>query len=915
MATRFISVLAAIGAAAFGCGGTSANKPPEPSRQIEVRTQLDAFSLRNGARVLVVRDPATDLVHVATRYDVGAIDDPPGKEGMAHLVEHMAFMVRDGERTLGSYLAESALYSNAHTVLDYTHFDSQGLESELAALLRVEAGRLTPGLCQGISDELFAREREVVLNELRHRHDKADWRGLIATEVYPAGHPYNRRVGGTEATVSSITREEACAFMDRFYVPAHVTMIITGNVDKAGVQAALDKTLVTVPGRAPVERTKPPHTEVVKGIRTRARAVRKPYLIGMWSLPPMLSDDDAAIGMAMANLRYEANKVLELDDLGEVEVVLRIGGVRAPVALLIAELDAVDKADAARRAVTEVANRLSETLSADDFEALKSRTMTDAVIAFDSLSARADRYADYLALADGQRGYFVQELERIHSLSAERVKNATELAFAPARAGWIIVTPSNTDGEYTQVPQQFTGMTHDDGGHEVVVDPAEADQPLAVPVSKSKMHRATRFQLDNGLRVVLLPSSSVPTVDIRLVFASGAASEPADQAGISAVAAHGLEMAVPETREELARLKFFYRVGGYVSASVDEDSTMFRVTGLESYIDGLLAGLGHYVRNGTYNGSAIAEMRKAWKSELADDDNVTARVLSQAIHRAVYGEDHAYSRLGAITRASVDKMSGNHASDFRHRHYVAGNGALIITGKFDTDVVEKHVRYVFDGWPAGQRSQPDLGRARPRPQRLGVASAAQPTVSIAIAYPVPAGLARDPAAYAAWRVLESMLSARVSAVRSELAASYGLSADLRINQGPSSLIIGGKVDRRRAGEALKATLAAIADLTPGPAFAVDFALARRALAARLGTTTNSAGSTGRQLTYAMRNELDNDFIAERVAAAAALSQDRVIELLPTLAPARQSVILYGPEADLRSAFTAAGITGATVVRR
>ena len=53
-------------------------------------------------------------------------------------------------------------------------------------------------------------------------------------------------------------------------------------------------------------------------------------------------------------------------------------------------------------------------------------------------------------------------------------------------------------------------------------------------------------QLPNGMSVVLLPIASVPTVDIRMVFRSGGADEPADATGAALVAGHGLTWNLPK---------------------------------------------------------------------------------------------------------------------------------------------------------------------------------------------------------------------------------------------------------------------------------------------------------------------------------------------------------------------------------
>src|SRR5262249_13726809 len=54
----------------------------------------------NGLRFIIMPDPTTQLVEVDVHYDVGAREDPEGKAGLAHLVEHLMFQTRpDGPET------------------------------------------------------------------------------------------------------------------------------------------------------------------------------------------------------------------------------------------------------------------------------------------------------------------------------------------------------------------------------------------------------------------------------------------------------------------------------------------------------------------------------------------------------------------------------------------------------------------------------------------------------------------------------------------------------------------------------------------------------------------------------------------------------------------------------------------------
>ncbi len=206
-------VMVMVMVATAGCGALL--KPPDPDRRLDVHTAGDVFDSARGYRFVVLPEPAASVIRLDVRYPVGSLHDPIGKEGLAHLVEHLLTEVevtRDGVTTsLDAEVGRVALSYNAHTTTDSTVYETLARPAALDDLMRVEAERITTG-CAGIPRALFEREREVVRNELRQRGGEGSaLRQQIHEAVYPAGHPY-RRLDSTE-TVAAISYEDVCAFL------------------------------------------------------------------------------------------------------------------------------------------------------------------------------------------------------------------------------------------------------------------------------------------------------------------------------------------------------------------------------------------------------------------------------------------------------------------------------------------------------------------------------------------------------------------------------------------------------------------------------------------------------------------------------------------------------------------------------
>src|SRR5436190_1438476 len=196
-------VLAATAASLFALSCTPAN-PKFAFKHAERRGKLES----NGLRFVLMPDESTQLVEVDIRYDVGSREDPPGKAGLAHVVEHLMFQQRpDGPTTppLMMSINDMTTFFNAYTNWDTTHYMMTARMERLDDMLKIEAMRLYYG-CQTISKEEFEREREVVRNEIRQRGGTAEGQipQLVMSSIYPKGHAYERMIGGDDAQLTTI---------------------------------------------------------------------------------------------------------------------------------------------------------------------------------------------------------------------------------------------------------------------------------------------------------------------------------------------------------------------------------------------------------------------------------------------------------------------------------------------------------------------------------------------------------------------------------------------------------------------------------------------------------------------------------------------------------------------------------------
>jgi zinc protease len=212
------------------------------------------FKLANGLQVIVIPDHRTPVVTHLITYRVGSADEPPGKSGIAHFLEHLMFKgtEKNPAGRFSKMLGTVGGQENAFTTTDYTGYYQRVPREHLGAVLEFEADRMT-GLV--LSDANVLPERDVVLEEYNMRVANSPEARLgeqIAAALY-LNHPYGRPVIGWRSEIEKLNRADALAFYRRFYGPNNAVVVIAGDITLEEVKALAEKTYGAVPQRADTE--------------------------------------------------------------------------------------------------------------------------------------------------------------------------------------------------------------------------------------------------------------------------------------------------------------------------------------------------------------------------------------------------------------------------------------------------------------------------------------------------------------------------------------------------------------------------------------------------------------------------------------------------------------------------------------
>src|SRR5438552_8550554 len=207
--------------------GTGRSGEADPHRVVHT-------GLANGLEVVIIPDHRAPVATHMVWYKHGSADDPVGKSGVAHFLEHLMFK---GTRKypMGAFstlVAELGGQQNAFTSHDVTAYFQQIPREHLAICMEFEADRMKNIV---ITDEIVAPERSVVLEERAMRTESAPAQ-IIGEAVQAAlftTHPYGKPVIGWRTEIEKLDRADALAYYERFYTPENALAVIAGDVEPA----------------------------------------------------------------------------------------------------------------------------------------------------------------------------------------------------------------------------------------------------------------------------------------------------------------------------------------------------------------------------------------------------------------------------------------------------------------------------------------------------------------------------------------------------------------------------------------------------------------------------------------------------------------------------------------------------------
>lgn len=692
------------------------------------RYAFEQLELDNGLKVITLEDHSCPIVAVQVWYHVGSKNEEPGRQGFAHMFEHMMFRGTDRLSETGHFdhIRRVGGDCNAYTAFDQTVYVQTVPSNQLELVLWLESERMA---FLNIDKKGFETERKVVEEELRQGHNRPYGRipEKLLAEVY-GETCYGWTPGGQISHLRKATVEEVSKFWDKYYAPNNATLVVVGDLKHGDAQKLAKRYFEWVPAcpqppRPSCDMAAPqkPRTIKLKEDKGPLPALGVGYLTVPESHPDSLPLEIlmGALGGGESSRLYV--DIVKEKKIAQVALGAAFGFEQSGLAAAGGVLLPFGKKKELLASIRAHVDRIREEgITEAEMEKMKNQLRRGEVQGAMTVASKAGLLGKYAVLwGDAER--INRRLDEIEAVTIEDVQRVAKKYLAKKRAMTVSIEPDAAGvmgsllggkKESAEDPDQIPPV-EDDGTNRVAKrtgPKADAKRPKDYPTAPPMGPLLdampdmafTDQTLSNGLRVVVVSNHEVPMVSVTLGIKSGAWSE--GKPGAASAAMNLLTKGTTtRTAKELAEILESQAIN--LSGSAEMDAARVSCSALVGQLDLAAELMRDVIENPTFPKEEFDLQIQQTKMGLMISTRTPEYLADREMRRQLYGE-HPYSRTVTGEMEDVDKLTVEDLRAWWGEHLRPENAVLYLAGDINAKegfgLAEKH----FSGWKVDRPFRP-----------------------------------------------------------------------------------------------------------------------------------------------------------------------------------------------------------------
>jgi zinc protease len=678
---------------------------------VEKKTTLGGiteYDYPNGLRVLLFPDPSSPKVTINMNYLVGSRFEGYGETGMAHLLEHMNFILSTNGRNIKKELTDHGAQWNGTTDYDRTNYFETvtasddnlkwalGLEAERMVNMRMEKG-------------LLDTEMTVVRNEFERGENNPQ--EILEERVVATAylwHNYGKSVIGSRADIEKVPIDRLAAFYKKYYQPDNAVLVIAGQFDTAKALQYVADTC----GRIPRPTRKLEETYTVEPAQDGERTVElrrvgnNQAVIVLWHAPALSNPDSAALEVLSGIMSGAGGrggggtgrlyKAL-VDSKKALGVNMSYEELHDPGFVLVsANLSKDQSLDDVRKTIVDtVAGVISEPPSKEEVEREKTRIVQGMERSMTNSQQAALGLTSMIASGDWR--LFFKNYDELKKVTPDDVVRVAKLYFKASNRTVGEFIPDAAPDRTEVPPGDDLEAVFKDYKTTLAVSQGEAFDPSPANIDKSLI----RSTLQDGLKLALLPKTTrggTVQADLQIDFGdlTSLAGRNAVAEMTSALLMRGTKTKTrQQIQDEMVKLNAQINVSGGVSGA----SAVIQTT-KENLIPALRL-VSEMLRDPSFPEAEFEQVKKQRLAALENGKVEPGALAPLALARSLNPfpkNDVRY--IGTIDEQMDDlnKVTLDDVKKFYDQFYGASHGELVVVGQFDPAEIRKAAGELFGAW-------------------------------------------------------------------------------------------------------------------------------------------------------------------------------------------------------------------------
>jgi zinc protease len=663
---RFAPSVALVIAIMFSITDRNIAATDKPSVITFPPSSAQKWILPNGLTIIVQEDHSAPVASVQAWCATGSIDeDQHLGAGLSHILEHMLFKGTKSRSTneIAQKVQDVGGYINAYTSFDRTVFwidvPKDGITTALDVLTDAMMNSTLP-------PEEYQKEQEVIRREFAMGMDDPDrMAGLLLFATAYQRHPYHFPVIGDIEIYNQLTQEQVTQYYKTRYVPNNLTFIVVGDVDAQKVRQQLAELFKPYPEKSlkpvfiPAEPPQLGRREVHQEFPTELT-----HLSLAWHIPEVTNPGVPALDLLATILGDGRSSRLYRRVREEAGLAFRISAFSyTPGDPGLFGIDATldpKKREAAEQLALRIVDEVKQAgITAGELAKAKKIALSHHLGALTTMSGQASDIGSNWFLTRNlnfSRDY----LDAVQKVTLDDIKRVAANYLTENN---LTVISLNPKGSLT----------------------SKAEGPSAAAAADVQ-----KFELSNGLRLLVREDHRLPLVAMGAVFRSGLLAETPQTNGITRLMAKVmLKGTKTRTAEQIANQ--IEAVGGSIASDAGNNSFNVSVGVTKPDVKLGVELLSDVLLNATMPEKAIAREKEIQIAAIQQEEEQLTNVARNIMRQALFPQ-HAYALRSNGSVESVQRLTQKDLLEFRDRYVVAKNGVVFVFG----DVNAGEVKQLFE---------------------------------------------------------------------------------------------------------------------------------------------------------------------------------------------------------------------------